>query len=125
MSALAALEEGPGVLGVAVWRQKDSKDHEEVVIDFRPLLAVQLQPDMPSMGFSTTSRRSRGVSPYGSGQMTLNEILRNHAFTRGLGDAQIAKLASMASEVTFEENDVILIHGERSQNFFLILTGSV
>ena len=57
--------------------------------------------------------------------MTLNQILRNHSFTRGLGGAQIATLAALASDVTFEENEVVLVDGERSRSFFLILTGSV
>jgi CRP/FNR family cyclic AMP-dependent transcriptional regulator len=57
--------------------------------------------------------------------MTLDQILRNHAFTRGLGDAQIATLAALASEVTFEEHELILMDGERSRCFFLVLTGSV
>jgi len=57
--------------------------------------------------------------------MTLNRALRNHPFLRALGDAQIATLASMASEVAFEENQVVLVDGERSRNFFLLLTGSV
>jgi CRP-like cAMP-binding protein len=57
--------------------------------------------------------------------MTLDQILHDHAFTRGLGDAQLATLTLMASEVTFEENDVVLVDGERSRNFFLVLAGSV
>jgi CRP-like cAMP-binding protein len=57
--------------------------------------------------------------------MTLNQVLRNHAFTRGLADAQIAALASIASEATFEENQVVLVDGERSRAFYLVLTGSV
>lgn len=57
--------------------------------------------------------------------MTLNQILRNHAFTRGLDDAQIATLAAIATEVTFEENEVVLVDGERSKAFYLVLTGSV
>jgi CRP-like cAMP-binding protein len=57
--------------------------------------------------------------------MTLNRTLQNHAFTRGLGDRQIATLASIASEVTFEDNQVVLVDGERSKAFFLVLTGSV
>ena len=77
------------------------------------------------MSFSTIFVESRGVTPSETGQMTLNEALRNHTFTRGLGDAQIATLASMASEVTFEENQVVLVDGERSRAFFLVLTGSV
>lgn len=56
--------------------------------------------------------------------MTLS-ALRNHAFTRGLNDAQIATLAAIASDVSFEDNEVVLVEGERSCNFFLVLTGSV
>jgi CRP-like cAMP-binding protein len=57
--------------------------------------------------------------------MTLNQVLRNHVFTRGMGDAQIGILASLASEVTFEENEVILVDGQRSKAFFLVTAGSV
>jgi CRP/FNR family transcriptional regulator, cyclic AMP receptor protein len=57
--------------------------------------------------------------------MTLNEILCNHEFTRGLGEAQVATLASMASEVVFQDNELVLVDGERSRSFFLLLTGSV
>jgi len=42
-----------------------------------------------------------------------------------LGEAQIATLASIASAVTFDENQVVLVDGERSQAFYLVLTGSV
>jgi CRP/FNR family cyclic AMP-dependent transcriptional regulator len=58
------------------------------------------------------------------GHMALHNV-QNHAFTQGLTDAQIAKLASLATEVTFAENKVILVDGERSQFFYLVLTGSV
>jgi len=57
--------------------------------------------------------------------MTLNQVLRNHKFTRGLDDVQIATLASMASEVTFAENALVLVDGQQSRAFFLVLTGSV
>lgn len=57
--------------------------------------------------------------------MTLNQVLRDHAFTHGLADAQIATLASIASEVTFAENDLVLMDREQSRSFFLVLTGSV
>jgi CRP-like cAMP-binding protein len=60
-----------------------------------------------------------------AGRMTLSQVLRNHAFTRGLGDTQIATLAVLASEVTFEENEFILVDGQRSQSFFLVISGSV
>jgi len=57
--------------------------------------------------------------------MTLNQILRNHQFTRGLADGQIQALAAIASEVTFEENELVLVDGERSKCFFLVAAGSV
>jgi CRP/FNR family cyclic AMP-dependent transcriptional regulator len=57
--------------------------------------------------------------------MTLAHILRNHAFTRGLTDAQIGRLALLATEVTFEENEVSLVHEQRSQFFYLVVSGSV
>ena len=59
------------------------------------------------------------------GQMTLHQVLRNHAFTRELGDPQLATLAALASEVTFAENQCILVDGQRSQCFFLVISGSV
>jgi CRP/FNR family transcriptional regulator, cyclic AMP receptor protein len=57
--------------------------------------------------------------------MTLHEVLREHAFTRGLGESQIDTLAALASEVTFEENETILENAQRSRNFFLVISGSV
>ena len=61
---------------------------------FLTAVAAQLHRVTALMVFSTHSRGDRGDSPSGSGQMTLHEVLRNHTFTRGLGDAQIATLAS-------------------------------
>jgi len=77
------------------------------------------------MGISTTSDGDRGVSPRGQGQKTLSAILRNHEFTRGLTDAQIAVLASIASQVAFDEGEIVLADREHSQAFFLVLAGSV
>jgi CRP/FNR family transcriptional regulator, cyclic AMP receptor protein len=57
--------------------------------------------------------------------MTLYRALRDHDFTHGLEDTQISTLAAMASEVTFEENELILEDGQRSRCFFLVVTGSV
>jgi CRP-like cAMP-binding protein len=59
------------------------------------------------------------------GQMPQKQVLRDHAFTRGLNEAQIDRLAAIASYVEFEENDVVLVDGERSTSFYLLLTGSV
>ena len=77
------------------------------------------------MVFSTILSGNRVVSPNEPGQMTLHEILRDHSFMRGLGDEQIATVASMASEVSFAEGEVVLVNGEHSRAFFLVLTGSV
>lgn len=57
--------------------------------------------------------------------MTLPDMLRNHAFTVGLADQHIALLASLATEVTFLENEIILVNGERSRYFYLVMSGSV
>ena len=57
--------------------------------------------------------------------MPLTRRLREHAFTRGLTDEQLAALAELATEVAFQENDVILVDGQHSTSFYLLLTGSV
>jgi CRP/FNR family transcriptional regulator, cyclic AMP receptor protein len=59
------------------------------------------------------------------GDMPLTQSLKEHAFTDGLTDDQIAILATMAHRVSFEENDVVLVDGQRSSSFYLLLTGSV
>jgi CRP-like cAMP-binding protein len=59
------------------------------------------------------------------GQMPQKQVLRNHPFTQGLGEAQIERLAGIATRVAFEEGQVILADGVRSTSFFLVLTGSV
>ena len=57
--------------------------------------------------------------------MPQKQVLRDHAFTQGLSDAQIEHLAGISSPVAFEENEVVLVDGARSTSFFLLLTGSV
>ena len=61
------------------------------------------------------------------GQMTpsLDQILHNHEFVQGLSEAQIARLLSLASEVTFHEDEVILMEGQISEAFYLVAVGSV
>jgi CRP-like cAMP-binding protein len=59
------------------------------------------------------------------GHLTLSETLRNHAFMRGLGDRLIAKLALLATEAAFAENEVILMDRRQSQYFYLVTSGSV
>jgi CRP-like cAMP-binding protein len=51
--------------------------------------------------------------------------LRDHGFTRGLNEAQLDALAALATEVTFEADEVILVDGQRSTSFYLLTSGSV
>ncbi|HUE24181.1 MAG TPA: cyclic nucleotide-binding domain-containing protein [Bryobacteraceae bacterium] len=44
---------------------------------------------------------------------------------RGLGDRLIAKLALLATEAAFAENEVILMDRRQSQYFYLVTSGSV
>ena len=57
--------------------------------------------------------------------MPQKQVLRDHAFTRGLSEEQIDRLSKIASRVVFQENDVILLDGAQSRSFFLLVTGSV
>jgi CRP-like cAMP-binding protein len=59
------------------------------------------------------------------GQLTLQQTLRTHAFVRGLPDRHIATLAALATEVTFAENEAILMDRQESQYFYLVTSGSV
>jgi CRP-like cAMP-binding protein len=57
--------------------------------------------------------------------MALLEALRGHPFVAGLSETQLATLAAIAREVSFEENELVLMTGQRSKQFYLLLTGSV
>ena len=57
--------------------------------------------------------------------MTLTETARDHNFFAGLTDAQATKLFSIADEVAFEENELILKARQQSKFFYLLLSGSV
>jgi len=57
--------------------------------------------------------------------MTLDNLMRNHRFAHGLSETQVAVLAELASEVTFEEDELILVEGQRSKSFYLVTAGSV
>jgi CRP-like cAMP-binding protein len=57
--------------------------------------------------------------------VALNHILRHHRFTRELSDRQIETLASMASQVSFAEDELVLVDGQCSKNLYLVLDGSV
>jgi CRP/FNR family cyclic AMP-dependent transcriptional regulator len=56
---------------------------------------------------------------------TVDQSLENHAFVQGLPPAQIASLAALAHEVNFEEDEVILVEGQLSSAFYLMISGSV
>ena len=56
--------------------------------------------------------------------MTLERVLQANDFIAGFSEEQLGKLTSLAEEVTFEENDLILVEGERSRAFYVLLSGS-
>ncbi len=57
--------------------------------------------------------------------MTVIEILKEHRFTAGLPESQLAALSALAHEVSFQENQRILVTGQQSEHFYLLLSGSV
>ena len=57
--------------------------------------------------------------------MPQTQVLREHAFTQGLHEEQIQALAKISAPVTFHENQLILVDGERSRSFYLLRSGSV
>ena len=59
------------------------------------------------------------------GNTTLHDTLRDHRFLAGLAGGQIDRLAAIASEVRFAENELILRAREQSKHFYLLLSGSV
>jgi CRP-like cAMP-binding protein len=59
------------------------------------------------------------------GQNAPFEALRAHRFTQGLTDSQLSALAALAKSVSFEADEIVLAEAQRSQNFYLLLSGSV
>ena len=57
-------------------------------------------------------------------QLTSFDLLLKHDFTRGLTEEQIGKVASLCMEVNFQDDEVILTSGQRSDFFYLIVHGS-
>jgi CRP-like cAMP-binding protein len=57
--------------------------------------------------------------------MTLEELLRTHDFTKGLAQYQIASLATLATEVHFDEGQFLLFGGGLSEYLYLLISGSV
>ena len=52
------------------------------------------------------------------------DALKEHDFMHGLKDQQLTKLATLCTAVTFQDDELILKNGQRSEFFYLILTGS-
>jgi CRP/FNR family cyclic AMP-dependent transcriptional regulator len=61
------------------------------------------------------------------GHLTLDvqPILRDHAFLQGLSEDQISRLAELAREVVFDENQIVLADREDSSAFYFLISGSV
>ena len=53
------------------------------------------------------------------------QSLADHRFLAGLARYQIEDLATLATQVEFSENDVILSDGQRSAYFYFLIRGSV
>ena len=56
------------------------------------------------------------------GDMPQRQALKHHAFTQGLNETQIDHLAGIATPVAFEDDEVVLVDGARSNSFYLVLT---
>ncbi len=56
--------------------------------------------------------------------MPQKQVLKDHAFTRGLNESQIEHLAGIATPVEFEDNEVVLVDGARSRSFSVVTTPS-
>jgi CRP-like cAMP-binding protein len=57
--------------------------------------------------------------------MTLERSLKTSRITAGLAEENLAELASLARKVEFQEDQIILLTGQRSTHFYLVLSGSV
>jgi len=57
--------------------------------------------------------------------LTRADTLKDHPFTEGMSEAQVEALAKLTTEVTFEEDEVVLVGGQHSASFFLVMEGSV
>ena len=57
--------------------------------------------------------------------MTLTHAVKEHSFLAALPDVQAEKLISLAQEVHFKENELILTASEQSRYFYLLLEGTV
>ncbi len=56
--------------------------------------------------------------------MQPHQVPQQNNSVLGLSEAHFAKLRLLAKEVNFEGNDLMLLAGERSRGFYILLTGS-
>lgn len=54
----------------------------------------------------------------------MKRLMKSSEFALGLTDPQIEKLAALSQEQRFDEGDLIVKSGERSRDFYLLLSGS-
>jgi CRP-like cAMP-binding protein len=54
----------------------------------------------------------------------LERLLQGDSFVSGLTEEQLRALDSLGRQASFEENELILLAGERSRSFYLLLSGS-
>lgn len=61
------------------------------------------------------------------GQLTrqIEQVIRHHQFLEGLEEAQLKVLADLADEITFDTDEVVLVDGQHSTSFYLVVSGSV
>lgn len=59
------------------------------------------------------------------GRETLESMVRQHPFWRGLTQFHLAQIVACASVVQFEPDEHILIEGHPAENFYLIQDGEV
>lgn len=72
-------------------------------------------------------RRSSNEAPSATmgWTVTAQQLLMEHPFTKSLSMPEIDKIAAVACEEAFACDQIILLAGERSRNFYLVLSGSV
>src|ERR1035438_10583175 len=55
----------------------------------------------------------------------ITAILQSHPFTEGFWPEHIARLSAMASEVRFDQGELIYHEGDHSSFFYLLISGNV
>src|ERR1039458_5765789 len=55
----------------------------------------------------------------------ITAILQSHPFTEGFWPEHIARLGALASEVRFDQGELIFHEGDHSSFFYLLISGNV